>query len=107
MFWLLLVSACLVYGETTNTVGEINSIPKPTTGCTIYNCKGGKEGSIVYGAEIVNHVCTCKLTSWEEISKTAQLVEELSQKVIALSERLEDVENRCLVGLTIKSRLAK
>lgn len=111
MLWLLLVSVCLVYGETTKTLGttetvKTTSIPKPQ-GCNMFNCKGDKEGSIVYGARMIDGVCACKLTSWEAIGKTADLIEELSQKVISLSARLEEVEERCLVGITVRSRLAK
>ena len=114
MFWLLLISVCLVYGEhtkigeTTESTGTVEtmSIPKPQ-GCTMYNCKGGDKGSIIYGAGMINDVCICKLTSWESISKTAELIEELSRKVASFSARLEDVEERCLVGITVRSKLAK
>lgn len=92
--WLVLAMVLIaVNAEEYERVG-LFSIPHDPPECTANNCQHnqGGPGYIIYGAEKIEGVCTCKITTWDVINRAAVVGEELRSAIAELEKRIDRLE---------------
>ncbi len=97
---LLTFSALIRAGEPKAepvSLGKIYSTAGEPQKCNPHNCvDDGGYGYIIYGAEMIDNVCRCKMTTWSVVKGAAELGADLEKRIVALEKKVACLSwNKC------------